>query len=445
MFLRVCIILFSLLCYSSLFGQITITTSDMPKDGDTIRYSNAAGLGSYSFNQTGAQYTWDFTSLTHTTQGVSEYVQSSKTPYILNFGFSAIGLKIADTIGIAPLQFQNVYSFYRNSSSSFTIVGTGFQYATLPLPQSGRHSDPDEVYTFPLTYGDSNTTTFDVKVDLKAGFLTVGSYIQQGSRTTVVDGYGKISTPYAKDVDCIRVKSVIEGFDSVAVTTPAINFGTDTRRIEYRWLSKTERIPMLEVQGTEIAGNFVPNTIRYRDTFRRSILPSPLTADFRMTPDPAVDEVTLVNQSQGFFNETEWVIEPSTFIYGHGGTQEDSVVILFNDTGIYSIKLLVSSPFFSDSVTKSLRVNGSLSSRTGFNAPAEHLFYPNPTAGLLYVNSTGYTPNRIEIWTSHGVKVESLEWKEHNRVIDLRKYPAGMYYIHAKSDNISTKQKIIIE
>ena len=81
---------FLFLCLSSFaFSQITITSSDMPGSGDTLRFS-AANLDSLTlatYQQTGANVTWDFSHLTPNSQDLNSYVSASSTSY----GFFFLG------------------------------------------------------------------------------------------------------------------------------------------------------------------------------------------------------------------------------------------------------------------------------------------------------------------------------------------------------------------
>ncbi len=252
------------------FCQITITSTDMPSAGDTVRYSVAQNLSGFDFKTTAANNNWDFRALESSSQGVYEYKNSTSTPYVLSFGFAALGMKIADSLGSGQMSFKNVYAFYKKSTSKWESVGIGFQLGALPLPQAGKHTNTDEIYQFPLNYNDKDSATFALKIPLTAIVLPIGSYFQNGNRVNRVDGWGKISTPYQSNIECIRLKSVITETDSLAVAITGqdpINFAFPNNRVEYKWLSKTEKIPVLEVSGTELGGTFTPTSVRFRDKY----------------------------------------------------------------------------------------------------------------------------------------------------------------------------------
>lgn len=337
-------------------AQTTIEKKHMPSPGDTIRYSITADP-TLDLSTTGADQNWDFSDLGIQDQGIHEYQQSWKTPYILNFGFTAIGLKIADTLGSGQLQLKNVYSFYNSKSSAWESVGIGFQYAALPLPQAGKHSDPDRVFKLPLTYQDKDTDTYAVTVPISIGGFPVGKLIRTGTRTTEVDGWGKITTPYKSNVSCIRVRSVIDSYDSINVSTLNLDFGLPTKTIEYKWLSTTEKIPLLEVTGTEVAGNFIPGQIRYRDIPRKITPPGGVTASFTANNTQVLtgEVVSFINESEGFQNDYTWLVNgPGSATYESGtNSTSENPQMSFAEPGDYDITLIASGIFGEDTMTRS--------------------------------------------------------------------------------------------
>lgn len=370
-------------------GQITIESKHMPSSGDTIRYSTTVDP-TIDLSTTGASTTWDFTDLGLQSQGLNEYKDSWKTPYILNFGFTAIGLKVADTIGSGELQLKNVYTFFNKKSSAFESVGIGFQYAALPLPQAGKHSDPDRVYKFPLTYQDRDTDSYAVTVPISIGGFPVGKLIRSGTRTSIVDGWGKISTPYKSNVNCIRIVSVIDSYDSINISTLNVDFALPTKTVEYKWLSVDEKIPMLEVTGTEVAGNFVPGQIRYRDIPRKITPPGGVTALFTCNnTQPLTGEViTFTNQSEGFQNDYTWIVNgPGAPTYENGtSANSENPQMSFTDPGDYDITLIADGILEDDTLTKSAYITV----KRGAGIEKGHLqlvrVFPNPAFSTLSVD-----------------------------------------------------------
>ncbi len=275
-------------------GQITITSANMPGGGDTIRYTGAKlnSLGNYTV--TGVNYNWHFDSLKVMTQGLRNFQYALLTPYSFYFSSpSKYGEKTQDSIGVAPLKFKKIYSFYRKASTVFSADGIGFTYNNIPL--AGFYSDEDELYQFPMTYLRRDSSTFKFKVALP----TVGFYGKQGYRINQVDGWGTVYTPYGH-ASCIRLVSTQYSVDSIG--TPLGNFGFPNVQRSYQWLVTSEKIPYLDITGTLTGGTFTPTQARYRDS-ARYYNNNPLGLGIKeesshlilhVYPNPATDNINVV-------------------------------------------------------------------------------------------------------------------------------------------------------
>lgn len=258
---KLLVLLACALCISAQ-SQITITSSSMPSSGDTIRYSttNPANI---TYASSGANYFWDYSTLTMLRQDLYEYKAASSTPYGFYFiGLNKYGLKMADSIGVGTFQFKDVYNFFQKTTSVFKTEGIGFKYNNIPL--AGYYSDDDELYQFPLNYLDRDSSNFAFSVSIGTGI----SYSQRGYRINEVDGWGSIRTPY-DSVACLRLISTLYGIDSINFN--GIGFSFPNIQRSYKWLSTNEKIPVLEISGQYQNNNFNPNQVRYRDIYRTNV------------------------------------------------------------------------------------------------------------------------------------------------------------------------------
>ena len=243
---------------------ITITNTSVPLQGDTFRYSSPTfqQIQAMNYLQTGSNYYWDYSNLIPQTQGVYQYKPAFQTPYGFYFiGANKYGLKVADTLGAGQFTFTDVYNFYTSSTANFRTEGIGFKYAAVTLPLAGFYSDDDEIYQFPLNYGDRDSSTYAFSVAIG----TTLSYSQRGYRINEVDGWGIIKTPY-DSIKCLRVISTSYGVDSINFNGFGFPFPNIQR--SYKWLANSVKIPVLEVSGNVVAGSFTPNQVRYRDVYR---------------------------------------------------------------------------------------------------------------------------------------------------------------------------------
>jgi PKD repeat protein len=439
--LRISILLLSMSAMT-VFGQITINKNHMPSSGDEIEYSTARPLN-VDVSKTGDSVEWDYTKLVNLDDGIDAYISSLRTPYILSFGFTTFGKKLMDTLGFGDFQFKNIYNFYQNSNASFRDVGMGFQFAAIPLPQAGKHTDADEIFVFPLEYGDKDSTTFDVEVPISVG-IKLGSFFRSGNRVTTVDGWGKISTPYAKDVECIRVKSVITELDSIKVSTPAINFGQVITRIEYKWLSTTEKMPLLTITGNEVLGSFAATSVVYRNEWSKV---SPITVDFesdKVSPKQG-DVVSFTNKSVGDNLTYEWSLTPSMgfiFVNGTNETNENPVLV-FQDTGWYSVTLTATDKNGSKAETKNNYVHVR-DRNSGINDIAINQFdiFPNPTLSHVTISPmNSIDPFTVSVYDVAGVLIKTVD-ATGNTDVTLPK-DSGVYVLHISSIKAMQTKRIL--
>lgn len=255
----------------SVSAQITITDADMPVVGDTLRYSFASPTGSgITLATTGAGVSWNYTFMP-IGQAVDTYQTAlSVNPiYAFTIGFSAYGYKVADSSPIPiPLpgapSIQQIYTFFEKRTSM--PLGSRFQAEAFAaiiggIPAPINYTTPDVWYFFPLSYTDHDSANFELDIALP-GF---GSIKQAGVRSTLVDGWGTITTPfYTTPANCIRVRSVIREIDSVQFGSfPAIGIPRTT--VEYKWLVNGEHYPALWVTANMGPGGEMISNIRYRD------------------------------------------------------------------------------------------------------------------------------------------------------------------------------------
>jgi hypothetical protein len=274
--------------YYSLYAQtpITITASSMPSSGDTIRYSNSTPNG-LDYLSTGQNYFWDFSNLNFVNQDIFQYKAASQTPYAFYFiGLNKYGLKVADSLGAATFKFYDVYNFYQKTTSVFKTEGTGFKFNGIPL--AAYYSDDDELYQFPLNFNDRDSSTYAYSISLGPTL----SYSQKGYRINEVDGWGYIKTPY-DSLPCLRLVSTSFGEDSLNVNGFPVNFPNVQR--SYKWLSSTEKIPVLEISGQLQNNNFTPTQVRYRDTYRPAIGINEITKKniLKLYPNPSSNEINI--------------------------------------------------------------------------------------------------------------------------------------------------------
>ena len=311
-------------CIHPAIAQITINSADMPKSGSSSTITTAVSTSiDLKLEETGANYTWDYTSFTTLDEDVVTYEKaSSVNPIYIFFGFNAFGKKIFDEMSFGAFTIKDVYDFYQSSSSDFRAVGRGISFNSAPIPSF--FTNDDKIYEFPVAFGNNEVDEFSVTFEIP----TLGSLTQSGTRTTQVDGWGKVTTPY-KTYDCVRVYSVIDQINKVQQDLIPFPIEIPSKMVEYKWLAKGEVIPVLEIRGTVVAGNFIPNYVAYRsedpiinstdaiNTAKVNIYPNPMINTLNITANEAIELVTVMDaQGKQVLSGTTTKMDVSTLEKG---------------------------------------------------------------------------------------------------------------------------------
>jgi uncharacterized membrane protein YkgB len=300
------------LCVNAINAQITITDADMPLPGDNVlrTTSSATGTG-FDFTLTGPNYNWDFTSLVGTGADTTIYKNIANAPGFTGivFGLFAPAYTRSNMFRneANPLNFpalvsnffkvDSAFSFIKKNTSVFAKTGFSLKLNSFDLPLP--YDSNDNIYRFPLNYGnaDSCISQFVINNPL----LSFLYYKQRQKRVNHVDGWGKILLPYNGTFDVLRVKSELTGSDSLHVDTLFINQGFTlprAKQVEYKWLAKGLKTPVLQVIGAELAGVFTPSTITYLFTpFPEAINNNNGVKNIFAMADAATQNIAVVNNS----------------------------------------------------------------------------------------------------------------------------------------------------
>jgi hypothetical protein len=162
-------LIFSLLSIST-FAQPTLTSAEMAAPGTTFKYKHVASFAMIDTTQQGASQTWNYSSITATTD--PEYTYSIIDP---NLVAEADSFPTAN-YGILE---DGTYYFFNRTTAKMERVGSwdaanGYIYYT----------DPQTEYVFPLALGVQST---DASLTSNSSF--------PGSYTLKCIGYGTLNVP----------------------------------------------------------------------------------------------------------------------------------------------------------------------------------------------------------------------------------------------------------
>jgi hypothetical protein len=294
------------ICALSANSQISITGSNMPASGDTVRFSNAQSTSVGNYTVTGANYNWNFSTLIPTGQAIRKFQASTSTPYFFYFLPPQFGEKTLDSLplpslplGFPSISIKNIYSFYRKTpiigtTTSFDAEGLGLSLSSIPV--GATFTDNDELYNFPLNYLDKDSTTFNLTTPTSS--LIPFTYKKRGYRITKADGWGTITTPYGT-ANCLRVITTQFSIDTIkinALPAPFNKFGFPNYERKYQWLTLGEKIPYFEIIGTLVGTNFTPTQYRYRDVVRTFVGIEEQNQQIALSvfPNPSANQFTLI-------------------------------------------------------------------------------------------------------------------------------------------------------
>ncbi len=313
------------------FAQIIITSNDLPVSGDTLRSTAILPVGvNLNLSNTGANINWDYSALTPFSQSVDRYKTAAQVNpvYALTISPTAFGYLVADSLSTAnapvqiPLAVTNIYTFFNRKNSPSRYIAEAFAASVSMLPVAANYSDEDEWYFLPLAFNDQHNSTFKLNVSV----LSFGSLKIEGTRSTTVDGYGTIKTPFfTTGVPCIRVRSEVNEVDSFSAA--GTTFGFPRKTVEYKWLTLGEHYPALWVVTDETTGTPVTSSARFRDNYRQGLLsitePQSSIQFLEAYPVPAKGNKVYFKTPESWKAFTVAVFDQSGKIVAHASSQNE--------------------------------------------------------------------------------------------------------------------------
>ncbi|MBK7391439.1 MAG: hypothetical protein IPI23_20920 [Bacteroidetes bacterium] len=260
-------------------AQVTITQNDMPQSGDEL-YRTRANVNPFlNYGATGPNHVWNFTNLTASNQDSAIYQSVSSTNFVYAIAYVDIFLnpnRANHARQGVDIPFNNLlpiddpYTFYYRNSSVYKKVGYGVGLAGIPVPII--YSNHDEIYSLPINYNDNDSTFSSYNISIP----TLAYYGYEQSRINEVDGWGVVNTP-AGTFNALRVKTELYGRDSINLDTLSLGFTIDRPLItEYKWLSPGYRVPVLQINTTELFGVEIITDIFFYDEPRTLNVAPPL-------------------------------------------------------------------------------------------------------------------------------------------------------------------------
>ena len=412
---------------SPALSQIVINRNDMPAAGDTLRVSvsNTVPAG---YTKTAMDTTWNYAALEASTQKIDTFVSATSTPAIYQIFFVLLGgANLAapkSSLPIPGLPVTEGFTFFKNSTSSYSDLGYAYTIQGVPLP--AKYDNPDKLYQFPMTPGLTWSSTASFAISIPG----IASYSTQRVRSNLVDGWGNLITPFGT-FSTLRVKSTLAIHDSIYIDTLGIGFPLNRNITEYKWLAKDEGIPVLQIDEE---GPLV--TATYRDFYRMSGLP----LNVSLGPDTIVlSGTTLTLHATVTGGTPPYQVLWSTLDTG------STITVTVQENQTFSVLVMDAIQNIGTAqkvVTVTFPVKVDETDKTKFQV------YPNPTTGQVRFELPGNTATAtIQVLNSQGkaVMVQQVYPAAGEFMADLSGFPSGLYVIRALTENkvYSTKFQVI--
>lgn len=290
----------------SVFGQspITLTRADFPKPTasssmpDSVLFTNVNGTSVTAHTLSGANTLWIESQLTGST-AYEKFLDMGSTPFVFQLLFfgsdyaqpllNGNGLLSAGTVNDAYMYYN-----YAGNDSRLEIKGFGANVSfngSIPAPLPALYTSPDVLYRFPITYGntDSSESGYDISLPLDST-ITIG-FKRNQKRVNEVDAWGSLTIP-AGTFDVLRLTSYITRVDSVS--TPFGTIGFPSKPVEYKWLGREKKIPLLQVNGNRNGTNTTVTGITcWGEAFPSGLSQTDAVENMVMYPNPSSENVTV--------------------------------------------------------------------------------------------------------------------------------------------------------
>ncbi len=274
-------ICFYLIALTGANGQQVYTSADYGGPGTQYLYSrHLAGFTTDQIIIGGADITWDVRNLPATTLDVSQIVPKDQVIDALSFSllcslggihpFSCLSIYNntqqawlqTDTQTLIQFNISDLKRFQRKTQQQLleTFFGFTIDLNGSPFTAVVVYHSPDTILQFPVMYGDTLSSHITWNLDLSPTGQNI-QYASHQQRTTKVDGWGTLMTPYDTLNGVLRIRSVISRMDTLSTDT--LNVPLNVSQIEYTWYDTAYGLPVMIANGLLLDTIETLNTVSY--------------------------------------------------------------------------------------------------------------------------------------------------------------------------------------
>jgi PKD repeat protein len=273
----------------SLLTLVTVARSHAQQEYLSKHYGNPGTTylynAVYGFNQdsmliqSGPDLTWDLSNTNVTTHLSKIVTKEQAFDYftyltICNFGGTSVfdcaniwnstdqAWVNIDTLTLFNFSLTNSQRYQKRTNTLLLENFLGFKadIGSGQTPAVVVYSNPDTILHFPVVYGDHYTSSIHWQVDLNPVGQNTQYYSHQ-TRSTTIDGWGKIITPLQTFENTVRMRSEILRVDTL--TTDAGDMPINIRQVEYMWFDTAYKLPVMIALGVITDTSEVLSSIQY--------------------------------------------------------------------------------------------------------------------------------------------------------------------------------------
>lgn len=238
-----------------LTGQIIINHTHMPQAGSSyyVFTDQNTNISPSLYEPSGENLSWNFTSFQSSTGKYEVYVSStsSQIPSLclavfnnpFDPAYKSTHAKQVENFSdpMGNIQVEQVFQMFQLNQHVY--VFTGQTAIVNGVPVCIKNTPPDTIYKFPLKYGDTIKSSSKYFISLPG----IGYFEQTWQRTTVVDAWGYITTPY-KTYEALRLFSFTNFVDSIFYESYNFGIKIPHQQKTYIWMSDDEKYPVFIIE-----------------------------------------------------------------------------------------------------------------------------------------------------------------------------------------------------
>ncbi len=449
-------------------GQQVYQSQDYGMAGTQQLYSrHLVGFTDAEIIAHGSDVTWDVSNLVASDLLLSEIV--SRDEAVDGFTFTALcglgGINVfaclniwnsteqawlvQDTQTLIQVDVSDLKHFQHKTSTQLleNFLGFSIDFNGSPTAAVIVYPTPDTVLTFPMMYGDSLSSRITWGIDLAA----TGQNIQYSSRqlrTSKVDGWGALMTPYDTLNGVLRVRAVLAHNDTL--TTDSLTIPVMFNQVEYTWYDTSYGIPVM------IANGFVTDSSEFINSVTYLVDAQCPAPTWTVSSDAPVYFIDSTGSALAHFSVEMSNAGIYSWDFGDGflESSDDGISHVYGNPGIYTVEVtgcMTNCLPLNSCTTQTLTIEvRDTTSSTYWPDPEAYgiQIFPNPAqAQIMLMIPENSGALEFQILDLHGKQLHQGYANPGLQHVDLTKIPAGLYLIRLRatdSGQVFRSERILI-